>query len=235
MAVVVFVLWVAPASAHHGYDMDCPQFASQAAAQHHMNAHPGDPDGLDGYDGDGRACESSPCPCYYGGTTQPDADPAPPKGKRYSARIVSVIDGDTIKVRLPSGSRRTVRLIGIDTPETRKPGVPIECGARRATRYMTRSAFRHRKGRRVGHSVRLTTDPTQDTTDRYGRLLAYVTRLADGADLGKAIVRAGWAMPYVYDSSPFARFTSYEAARRKAQSRGLGVWGSCAGDFHTEQ
>jgi micrococcal nuclease len=83
--------------------------------------------------------------------------------------------------------------------------------------------------------VRLTTDPTQDRVDRYGRLLAYVTRLADGADLGGAIVRAGWAMPYVYDSAPFDRVTAYETARRQAETRGRGVWGSCGGDFHSEQ
>ncbi len=52
----------APASAHHGYDMDCANFASQVASHYHMNAHPGDPDGLDGSDRDGRACESLPAP-----------------------------------------------------------------------------------------------------------------------------------------------------------------------------
>jgi hypothetical protein len=64
----------APASAHHVGDLDCGDFSSQAAAQYHVNAHPGDPDGLDGDDNDGRACESNPCPCYYG----PDTGPPPP-------------------------------------------------------------------------------------------------------------------------------------------------------------
>ena len=251
MALVVFGLWAAPASAHHAYDMDCPQFPSQAAAQYHMNAHPGDPDGLDGYDDDGRACESNPCPCYYGSATQPEplplppssppppppseVQPAPPEAKRYGARIVSVTDGDTVKVRLRSGSQRTVRLIGFDTPETRKPGVPVECGAKSATRYMTALAFRRRGRQRQGHNVRLTTDPTQDRVDRYGRLLAYVTRLSDGVELGTAMIRAGWATPYVYDGTPFARLATYEAARQQAEARGRGVWASCGGDFHSEQ
>jgi hypothetical protein len=78
LATFLFVvLWVAPASATHGYDFDCSNFSSQAAAQYHMNAHPGDPDGLDGYDRDGRACESNPCPCYYGSGTQPAPQPQP--------------------------------------------------------------------------------------------------------------------------------------------------------------
>jgi hypothetical protein len=72
--VLVFAWLAAPAAAHHVGDLDCSDFASQAAAQYHMNAHPGDPDGLDGDDDDGLACELSLCPCYYG----PDAGPPPP-------------------------------------------------------------------------------------------------------------------------------------------------------------
>jgi hypothetical protein len=64
----------APASA----DVNCSAFSTQAAAQHYMNAHPGDPDGLDGNDHDGRACESLPCPCYYGSDTGSTPVPPPP-------------------------------------------------------------------------------------------------------------------------------------------------------------
>src|SRR4051812_7613951 len=62
--VLAVTLLPTPASSHHAYDLNCPDFSTQAAAQYHMNAHPGDPDGLDGNDNDGRACESNPCPCY---------------------------------------------------------------------------------------------------------------------------------------------------------------------------
>ena len=239
--LLVVALWAAPAVAHHSYDLDCSDFSSQAEAQYHMNAHPGDPDGLDGDDNDGLGCESSPCPCYYGSATGPEPPPSPPppppapEAKRYSARIVGVTDGDTIKVRLRSGARKTVRLIGIDTPETRKPGVPVECGGKKATAFMTKLAFRKRGGRRVGHYVRLTTDPTQDRVDRYGRLLAYVNRRSDGTDLGRAMIRAGWAMVYVYASEPFRRVDAYTASESQAQSGNRGVWASCGGDFHSEQ
>src|SRR5688500_5726568 len=73
--VVVFAWSVAPAAAHHVGDLDCADFSTQAAAQYHMNAHPGDPDGLDGSDDDGLACELNPCPCYHGSDTGP---PPPP-------------------------------------------------------------------------------------------------------------------------------------------------------------
>jgi len=81
-----------------------------------------------------------------------------------SAVIVRVIDGDTVLARTDRGEV-TVRLIGIDTPETKKRGTPIECGGREATRVMRRFA-------RVGERVTLATDATQDTFDRFGRLLA---------------------------------------------------------------
>ena len=251
---VAVVMLSAPASGHHSYDLDCPSFATQAAAQYHLNAHPGDPDGLDGNDHDGLACESNPCPCYYGTATAPapappapsptpaptpaptpEAQPVQPAAERYSARIVEVIDGDTLNVRLSSGAGRTVRIIGIDTPESRKPGVPVECGARSATRYMTRLAFRARRGRSVGRRVRLSTDPTQDRTDRYGRLLAYVDRRSDGKDLGHSMVAAGWAIAYVYDNTAFERFALYDGAQTQASDSSRGVWAACGGDFHSEQ
>ncbi len=49
-----------PAVATHAGDLDCSNFADQAAAQAHHDAHAGDPDGLDGSDDDGRACVISP-------------------------------------------------------------------------------------------------------------------------------------------------------------------------------
>jgi micrococcal nuclease len=247
------------ASANHGYDMNCSNFSTQAEAQAHMDAHPGDPDGLDGNDHDGRACESLPA---GGGSSSPpppspqcsdgadnDGDgsvdladsscasgdgndefasaPAPVAAARTyrGVRVLSVVDGDTLKVRLASGSRRTVRLIGIDSPETRKPSTPIECGGMQATAYMKRLALRRGRGR----VVTLTSDPTQDATDRYGRLLAYVN--GQGKDYGERMVRAGWASVFVYED-PFQRLVPFAAAQGAAEFEGVGVWARCGGDFH---
>ena len=144
-------------------------------------------------------------------------------------------DGDTVKVRLRSGALKAVRLIGIDTPESRKPGVPVECGAKRATAAMTKLAFRKRTGGRVGQAVRLTTDPTQVRIDRFGRLLAYVVRRSDGLDLGRAVIRAGWAVAYVYDGTPFQRYAMYDAVQTQAEAAHRGVWNACGGDVHSAQ
>lgn len=75
-----------PAGATHSGDKNCSDFASQKAAQDHYNAHPGDPDNLDGNDNDGKACESLPCPCYTGGPTPPSTPkPATPTPKPATA------------------------------------------------------------------------------------------------------------------------------------------------------
>jgi hypothetical protein len=90
---------------------------------------------------------------------------------------------------------------------------------------MKRLALRNGRGR----TVTLTSDPTQDVTDRYGRLLAYVN--GQGKDYGERIIRAGWAMAHVY-RDPFQRLALFTAAQRTAESMGVGVWRKCSDDFH---
>lgn len=153
-------------------------------------------------------------------------DAAGLSGDTSRGRVVRVVDGDTLKVRV-AGRGDTVRVIGIDTPETVRPGTPVECGGRAASRNLRRLAVT-RAGR--GRTVRLTTDPTQDERDRYDRLLAYVeVPGAPDRDLGLEQVRAGWARAYVYGGVPFRRAQRYLAAQDEARAAGRGAWGSCPG------
>src|SRR6266566_6691496 len=85
---------------------------------------------------------------------------------RLSARVVRDVDGDTL-VASAGGRSFYVRLLGIDTPETHRPGTPVECGGLDASASMARLV-------RPGDRVTLEPDPTQDRVDRYGRMLAYV-------------------------------------------------------------
>ena len=119
-------------------DRDCGDFGSQSEAQTFYNdAGPGDPHRLDG-DSDGVACESLPCPCGSSSGGGGGSGDQPPKRRRalvVRARITKVVDGDTVRVRSLErrGRRRfAVRLIGIDTPETKRPGTPVECGGPRS-------------------------------------------------------------------------------------------------------
>ena len=225
-----------PAAATHAGDLDCSAFADQAAAQSHLAAHPGDPDGFDG-DADGRACETLPCPCSSATSAAPAPSHTPasgptaappaaaPAGLTAVARVVRVIDGDTLKVRLTSGPTVTVRLIGIDTPETRRPATPVECGSPDATARMKQLAF----SRGIGRIVDLMSDPTQDRLDRYGRVLAYVR--GGGVDLGRSMISSGWARTYVFRRD-FARVGTYRRAQASARAASRGVWRKCGGNFH---
>jgi micrococcal nuclease len=145
-------------------------------------------------------------------------------GSSSGARVARVVDGDTIAVRVDGGRERSVRLLGIDTPETRKPGTPIECGGPEASANMARLAP-------PGTAVALERDPSQDRVDRYGRLLAYV-RLPDGRLAEEAQLTAGWATVYVFAGRPVARDPAFRRAQASARVAARGVWGRCGGRFH---
>jgi micrococcal nuclease len=120
--------------------------------------------------------------------------------------VVSVTDGDTLRVQLDGGRLERVRLIGIDAPERGR------CHYAQATAGARRLADDRR--------VVLHGDPTQATRDRYGRLLAYVW-LPGGRDLGYQLVRGAFAKSYVYDR-PFSRLAAYR--RAEAAAGGKGIW-----------
>jgi hypothetical protein len=114
-------------------------------------------------------------------------------------------------------------LIGIDTPETKRPGVPVECGGPEASESLRELV--------QGRAVTLTPDPTQDAVDRYGRSLFYIDR-DDGLDVGREQVRRGWADIYYFQERDFQRSSLYEAASDEASRSERGVWGQCYEDFH---
>lgn len=210
---VLSTLLLAPAAS--AADRDCGDFATQAAAQRFFLSHnpSADPHLLDG-EGDGIACESNPCPCST--NTQPGSTggQSRPERIRQHARVVDVIDGDTVDVRVNRRVHR-VRMIGIDTPEVYGG---VECGGRQASRSLRRLLPR-------GARVLLLSDTSQDTRDRYGRQLRYVHR--NGDDVNKAQVRRGWARVYVYDNNPFNRTAGYRRAQRAARNHDQGVWRVC--------
>ncbi|HET8673541.1 MAG TPA: thermonuclease family protein [Thermoleophilaceae bacterium] len=140
------------------------------------------------------------------------------------ARVVRVVDGDTF-VASAGGRTFYVRLLGIDTPETHRPGTPVECGGPEASANMRALIA-------SGARVRLETDPGQDSIDRYGRLLAYVW-LSDGRLLEQAQLESGWANTYVFEGRPVSLFPRLAAAAREARDAGRGAWLRCGGDFHS--
>ncbi|HEX6460495.1 MAG TPA: thermonuclease family protein [Thermoleophilaceae bacterium] len=148
----------------------------------------------------------------------------PGAGRGISATVIRPVDGDTLVARA-GGRTFYVRLLGIDTPETHRPGTPVECGGPQASTNMARLAP-------PGAHVRLETDPGQDRVDRYGRLLAYVW-LVDGRLLETAQLESGWANTYVYAGRPVELFPRLLSAWHDARAGHRGVWSACGGDFHS--
>src|SRR5215217_4956676 len=151
------------------------------------------------------------CEALGGGSVQErPADRAPQVG-----RVVRVVDGDTIHVRL-GGREEKVRYIGVDTPESVKPGTPVQCFAERASAYNERLVD--------GERVRVVRDA--EARDRYGRLLAYVYRARDDLFVNAALVRGGYAQPLTIppNVAHAAEFRPLAAAARRA---GRGLWSAC--------
>jgi micrococcal nuclease len=129
-----------------------------------------------------------------------------------NATVARVVDGDTIVLR---GGER-VRYIGMDTPESVKPGTPVQCYAKAAS---------HENQQLVaGERVRLRYDAEHE--DRYGRTLAYVYRARDGLFVNAELVRRGYARqltipPNVAHAGLFGRLAT------QARERGRGLWRAC--------
>jgi micrococcal nuclease len=136
-------------------------------------------------------------------------------GSSRPAHVLRTIDGDTILVAV-GGAQERVRYIGMDTPETVKPGTPVACFGKRA------SAENHRLV--DGRDVRLVAD--REARDRYGRTLAYVYRASDGLFVNAELVRGGYATPL--SIAPNVRFAArFADLARAARASGRGLWSAC--------
>ena len=135
-----------------------------------------------------------------------------------TGRVVRVVDGDTVRVRVDGrGGTETVRYIGVDTPESVKPGTPVQCFAE------TASAFNRRLV--AGRRARLVFGREQ--RDRYGRLLAYVF-VTDGsrAFVNAELVRGGYARTLtIAPNTQYAR--RFAALQTDARAKRLGLWRAC--------
>ena len=108
-----------------------------------------------------------------------------------------------------------MRLIGIDTPESVKPGSPVECFGREASALMKRLV----EGRRV----RLERDVEE--RDRFGRLLAYVHR--GELFVNAEMVRRGYATVATFPPN-VRHVDTFLRLQREARADGRGLWRGCA-------
>lgn len=143
-------------------------------------------------------------------------DGASSGGKPGDAQVVRVIDGDTIVVRI-QGREESIRLLGIDTPESVDPRTPVECFGQEASRHTAALLP-------PGTDVRLVRDV--EARDRYSRLLAYVYRADDGTFVNLELVRDGFAAVLTYPPN-VTHADDFTAAAARARAKGLGRWSAC--------
>ena len=131
-----------------------------------------------------------------------------------------VVDGDTLKVTCPGNKTDTIRLIGVDTPETKHPSKPVQ--------YFGREASAFTKQMAQGKQVRLEFDQAFAAKGHrgvYGRLLAYVfVKQPDGLwfDLNAQLLAQGYA--HAYTRFPFSRMEKFRRLEREAREAGRGLW-----------
>ena len=142
------------------------------------------------------------------GTPEPILSPGP------TCRVVRVVDGDTVVVQL-DGRPTTIRLIGVDTPETVHPSKPVERYGKEASAFL-----RELVG---GQSVRLDYEPAMKRLDRYGRTLAYPRTVPGDRLVNLAIVEGGYG--HAYTTYPFTLMERFRRAERDAREAERGLWG----------
>jgi len=133
---------------------------------------------------------------------------------RHSAVVVDVLDGDTVTVRTDDGATDTVRLLGVDTPETHHPEQGVQCFGPEAAAFTT--------ARLRGERIELEDDV--ERRDQYDRRLSYV--LVDGVRFNDELLRLGYARLLVIEPNrEHAR--SMLRAELDAKFARRGLWGAC--------
>jgi micrococcal nuclease len=149
---------------------------------------------------------------------RPDVVALPGGGGRGTAAAVDhVVDGDTLDLDFGGGRVERARLLGIDTPETVKPDAPVEC-------FGPEASARTKDLLPPGTPVLVQRDA--EARDRYGRLLVYLWRRADGLFVNVALVAGGHARTLSIAPNTAHR-ADLSAASASAAASGAGLWGAC--------
>ena len=127
--------------------------------------------------------------------------------------VTKVVDGDTVAVNI-NGKNATIRLIGLDTPETVDPRKLVQCFGKEASARA--------KEILAGKRVRLEMDGLQGQLDKYGRLLAYVF-LEGGALFNKLMIAEGYGHEYTYHL-PYKYQKEFKEAEKTARENQKGLW-----------
>ena len=133
-------------------------------------------------------------------------------------RVLEVVDGDTLVIDF-AGQKETVRLLGIDTPETVDPNRPVQCFGAEASEFL--SAL-------LPAGTIVTAVRDVEPRDRFGRLLVYLLRAEDGTFVNAELLRGGFGDLAIYDPNVAFR-SELEHAFTTARTANAGLWQKCGG------
>lgn len=150
---------------------------------------------------------------------------SPDSPESYNATLIEVVDGDTIDIST-EGREDTVRLLGVDTPETHSSNKPEEFGLEDTTENRACLEINGEEAaeyleRNLDTSIRVETDPSADRRGGYGRLLAYVYN--SNTSINKQLLEKGLARVY---TGKFSREKEYIQIEKEAKEKEKGLW-SC--------
>ena len=155
------------------------------------------------------------------GLTSCSDSSTPPNGQAdqveiADGKIAHVIDGDTVDIEIDGHTER-VRLIGVNTPETKHPTKPIECFGPEASAYLTQLLPK-------GTTVRIERDV--EARDRYGRMLLYLYLGSNDLFINLDLVARGYGTPMSIEPNTFHR-NDFVRAAAQAEAANVGLWMAC--------
>ena len=160
--------------------------------------------------------------------SEPTTDAPDLSGPSWNVTVTRVIDGDTVEIRYENGSTETVRLLGVDTPETPPnpvspgefEGIPDSNAGRDHLTEWGGRATGFAENNLAGRNVRLVVDSQADRRGGYGRLLGYI--YVDDENFNHLLLTNGYARLYESEFRYRDRFAAAEATARQER---VGLWG----------
>ena len=148
-------------------------------------------------------------------------------GESVTVTVTRVIDGDTMEVEYRNGTEDTVRLLGVDTPETTLsrvspdefPGIPDNTAGRDHLFNWGERATTLAEDELEGTQVRMVFDPGSDRRGYFGRLLVYL--YVDGENFNERLLTEGYARMY---DSQFSLREEFATLEQEAQATDAGLW-----------
>lgn len=170
---------------------------------------------------------ATPTPTASPTSTLTPTPAGPQQGTEWTVTITRVIDGDTVEARFPNGETDTLRLLGVDTPETTLSrvspeefeGIPETTAGKDHLYEWGEKASTYATETLEGETVRIEVDPEADRRGSFGRLLVYI--YVDGENFNERLLTEGYAR--MYDSS-FSKRSAFATAERTARENGVGLW-----------